>query len=330
MYHDRENHAGRRMGRVVGFQEALSRFPSLDAKLWKQAEALFPVRLPRSWMERVEHPGDPLGLQALPSVDELTPSDGDLTDPVGETQCSPLPWIVRKHPDRVLLLVTRRCHMYCRYCFRRNHTGPEDPDDAALASSIRYIRASGARELILSGGDPLAVSDRRLIHILDAVRDVIPIIRIHTRAPITAPHRVTDALVSLLKARAPVWVVVHCNHPRELSPAVLEALGRLVDAGIPVLNQAVLLREVNDDADILAALCEALVAARVFPYYLHHTDAAAGNSAFRVGVEEGLSIYAALSARISGVALPRYVIDPPNGSGKITVSEWARQTRPGR
>lgn len=281
-------------------------------------------------MEQVEHPGDPMGLQALPGPGELINAPGDLLDPVGEDGRSPLPWIVRKHADRVLLLVTRRCHMYCRYCFRRNHTGPDDPDDSALAESLAYVRASGAQELILSGGDPLAVTDARLAHILDAVQDSIPVVRIHTRAPITAPQRVTAELVSMLRQRAPVWVIVHCNHPRELTAPVLEALGRFVDAGIPVLNQAVLLRGVNDNVETLAALCEQLVAARVFPYYLHHTDAAAGNIDFRVDVEDGLAIYDALSKRISGVALPQYVIDPPDGSGKILVSEWARRSRPGR
>ncbi|MDG1479621.1 MAG: KamA family radical SAM protein [Myxococcota bacterium] len=315
---------------MVGRKEALDRFPSIEPHVWTEADAQFPVRLPRGWMEQVEHPDDPMGLQALPGPGELADAPGDLLDPVGEDGRSPLPWIVRKHADRVLLLVTRRCHMYCRYCFRRNHTGPDDPDDAALAESLAYIRTSGARELILSGGDPLAVTDARLAHILDAVQDSIPIIRIHTRAPITAPQRVTEALVSMLRQRAPVWVIVHCNHPRELSASVLTALGRLVDAGIPVLNQAVLLRGVNDNVDTLAALCEQLVAARVFPYYLHHTDAAAGNNRFRVGVEEGLAIYDALSRRVSGVALPQYVIDPPDGSGKIPVSEWARRSRPGR
>ncbi len=330
MYHDKQKRAEQQAGRVVGRQEALQRFPSISQQLWEQADARFPVRLPRGWMDRVVEADDPLGLQALPGVSELTLAEGDLLDPVGEEERSPLPWIVRKHADRVLLLVTRRCHMYCRYCFRRNHTGPEDPDEAALAESLDYIRQSGARELILSGGDPLAVTDRRLGFIIDAVRDVIPVIRIHTRAPITAPQRVTADLTALLRARAPVWMIVHCNHPRELSAEVLEALGRLVDAGIPVLNQSVLLRGVNDDPDTLATLCEALVEARVFPYYLHHTDAAAGNAAFRVGVEEGLAIHAALARRVSGVALPRYVIDPPDGSGKIPVSQWARRARPGR
>ena len=330
MYHDRDNHAVSRPGRVAGRRELLARFPSLSAQVWSAAEALFPVRVPRSWADRIQQADGPLGRQALPDAAELTPAAGDLQDPVGEGSRSPTPWIVRKHPDRVLLLVTRRCHMYCRYCFRRTHTGPEDPDEAALSASIDYIRSSGARELILSGGDPLAITDRKLAGIIDAVQDVVPVIRIHTRAPITAPHRVTDALVALLKARTPVWVIVHCNHPRELSAPVLEGLARLVDAGVPVLNQAVLLRGVNDDVETLTALCEALVAARVFPYYLHHTDAAAGNGAFRVSIEEGLALYRALAGRVSGIALPRYVIDPPDGSGKIPVAEWARRQRPGR
>ena len=330
MYHDPKKDAGMRRGRVVGRPEALQRFPSLKSDIWQKADALFPVRIPRGWLERVKHPGDALGRQAFPDVAELAVQDGDLLDPVGEGERSPSPWIVRKHADRVLLLVTRRCHMYCRYCFRRNHTGPEDPDETALSEAIDYIRSSGARELILSGGDPLAITDKKLATIIDAVRDVVPVIRIHTRAPITAPERVTPELVAVLRARQPAWVIVHCNHPDELSESVHGALGRLVDAGIPVLNQAVLLSGVNDDVDTLTALCEALVAARVFPYYLHHTDTAAGNGAFRVSVEDGLALYGALRQRISGIALPRYVIDPPDGSGKIPVSEWAQRMRSGR
>ena len=329
MYHEDAERAESR-GRVAGRPELLRRFPSISADTWRRADALFPIRVTRSWLARLQHADDPLARQALPDPAELLPDAGDSTDPVGEEGRSPLPWVVRKHPDRVLLLVTRRCHLYCRYCFRRNHTGAEDPSPAELAAALDYVRASGARELILSGGDPLAVSDTRLLSIIDAVRPAVPVIRIHSRAPITAPERVTPALVAALRARAPVWVIVHCNHPRELSADVRDALARLVDAGVPVLNQAVLLRGVNDDAAVLAELCETLVALRVFPYYLHHTDPAAGNAAFRVEVERGLALYADLSARVSGVALPRYVIDPPDGSGKMPVDQWDRLQRSGR
>lgn len=308
----------------MGRRELLQRFPHLSASVYAQADRLFPVRMTRSWLERIRDPFGPLARQALPDPVELMPHPTDNRDPVGETQVSPHPWLVQKHPDRVLLLVTRRCHLYCRYCFRRNHTGAEDPTSQELQEALDYVNASRAQELILSGGDPLAVRDARLFSIIDNVRPTIPTIRIHSRAPITAPHRVTDALVAGLRRRAPVWLIVHCNHPSELTEPVRDALTRLVDAGIPVLNQAVLLRGVNDNADALAALCEALVSLRVFPYYLHHTDPAEGNAAFRVSAERGLAIHRELRRRVSGLALPRYVIDRPDGSGKISVEAWLR------
>jgi lysine 2,3-aminomutase len=153
------------------------------------------------------------------------------------------------------------------------------------------------------------------------------VVRIHTRAPITAPSRVTPELVAGLRERAPVWVVVHCNHPRELAPDVDAALALLIDGGVPVLNQAVLLAGVNDDATVLAELCDALLQRRVKPYYLHHTDAVTGNAAFRVDVDRGLAIYADLRRRVSGIGLPRYIIDPPEGTGKEDVATWAARQR---
>lgn len=310
---------------MLGPAEAAARWPSLDGALWREADGLFPVRVTRSWAERVEGPQDPLGVQAFPRASELETDPGDLPDPVGEHGRSPVPWVIQKHPDRVLLLTTRRCHLYCRYCFRRgDHGGAEDPTPAELEAALEYVRGSGARELILSGGDPLALSDRKLFGILDAVAGVVPVVRLHTRAPITAPERVTPELVAGLRARAPVWVLVHCNHPRELSGDVRAALARLVDSGLPVLNQAVLLAGVNDDVDTLVALCEHLLVCRVFPYYLHHTDAAPGNAEFRVSIDRGLAIHAELRRRLSGIALPQYVIDPPDGMGKVSVESWAR------
>ena len=184
---------------------------------------------------------------------------------------------------------------------------------------LAYARTSGAEEVILSGGDPLAVPDARLFMAIDGVRPEVPVVRVHTRAPITFPSRVTSSLVAGLRARAPLWVIVHANHSVELTPEVDAALARLVDAGIPVLNQSVLLRGINDDPEVLAALSRSLLARRVFPYYLHHTDAVPGNASFRVPLAEGQAIYARLRALVSGLGLPAYVIDPADGTGKRPV-----------
>lgn len=303
---------------TLGRAEALRRFPEL-AEAWDAAAARFPVRLPRAWIEG-GHPA--LLRQALPSAEELAADPGDREDPVGDALRSPVPWVVHKHPDRVLLLLTKQCHLYCRYCFRRNHRPGEgeQPTPAEWERMLDYAARSGAREVILSGGDPLALPDRRLFEAMDRLRPEIPVIRVHTRAPVTWPQRVGEGLVRGLRERAPVWVVVHTNHPAELSTEVRVALGRLVDAGLPVLNQAVLLAGVNDDVDTLVALCEELVALRVFPYYLHHPDPAPGNAHFRVSVERGLALHEALRRRVSGLALPTYVEDPPDGTGKRAVT----------
>lgn len=328
---DRADAVAREGSAVVGRPEVLRRHPGLAA-IWDAADALFPIRVTRSWWARMAEEGadGPLARQVLPGPDELVPHPGDRADPVGDDARSPVPWVVHKHPDRVLLLLTKRCHVYCRYCFRRTfEPGTADPGDGlgedpspeAWARALAYATTCGAREAILSGGDPLACRDDHLWTTIDRLRTGgVRRIRVHTRAPITHPRRVTDALVAGLRARRPAWVVVHANHPRELSPDVDAALARLVDAGLPVLNQAVLLRGVNDDVDTLAALGEALVDRGIKPYYLHHTDAAVGNAAFRVTAAEGLALHRALQRRVSGLAVPRYVVDPPDGSGKVDVA----------
>jgi lysine 2,3-aminomutase len=313
-------------GPIVGRPEALSRWPHLADARWQEVDARFPVRLTRDYVDGAMDPADPRLRTALPDPRELVSDPGDVPDPVGDAARSPLPWVVRKHDDRVLLLLTKRCHLYCRYCFRRDHDPGEgarqDPTPEEWAAMVAYARDSGAREAILSGGDPLAVSDSRLFGLLDALRPAIPVVRIHTRAPITFPARVTDALVAGLRARGPVWVLVHANHADELTPAVRAALGRMVDAGIPVLNQSVLLAGVNDDVDVLARLCEELVGLRVFPYYLHHVDPVPGNAHFRIAPSRGRALHDALARRVSGLALPRYVVDPADGRGKIDAHRW--------
>lgn len=308
------------------------------APTWDAVGAAFPVRITRSFAGRADlrDPDDPLGLQVLPDPRELDADQGDLDDPVGDAARSPVPWVVRKHRDRMLLLLTKRCHVYCRYCFRRDHRPGESPDptDAEWERALAFVRAEAPRELVLSGGDPLAVPVRRLLDTIDRVRPAVRVIRVHTRAPITFPESVTDALLQGLRARAPVWVVVHCNHPRELAPDVDHALARLVDAGVPVLNQAVLLKGVNDDPAVLAALCEALYERRVQPYYLHVTDRARGNAHLRVPIDAAIALHGALAGRVGGPALPRLVVDPPDGSGKIEAvrlhAEVSRRAQSGR
>jgi lysine 2,3-aminomutase len=313
-------------GPILGPVALARRFPGIPAAVWAEADRRFPVRATRSFLARLGGAGGPLARQVLPDAAELAADAGDRSDPVGDRARRPVPYVVQKHQDRALLLVTHRCHLYCRYCFRRDQQDEAEPSAAELAAAVDWLRGAGLREVILSGGDPLVLSDQRLFAVLDALRDAVPTLRLHTRAPITHPRRVTPALVAGLRARGPVWVLVHANHVDELAPDVVEALARLVDAGIPVLNQAVLLRGVNDEVEALVALCERLVALRVFPYYLHHTDPVPGNAAFRVGLEEGLALHAALAARVSGLALPRYVVDPPDGSGKIDARAWQALT----
>lgn len=303
--------------------EVLAVRSDIDRQTWESADRLFPVRVTRSFADRMDlaDPEDPLARQVLPDPRELVSDGDDLDDPVGDELCSPMPWVVHKYPDRVLLLLTKRCHLYCRYCFRRTHEpGGLDPTEEQWEAALNYIGQRRPREVILSGGDPLVVADKRLWQTIDRVRNVSEVIRIHTRAPITFPERITPELVSGLRHRAPVFVVVHVNHPRELSPDVDRALALLLDGGIPVLNQAVLLRGVNDDADVLADLFESLLRRRVKPYYLHHTDRVTGNAHFRVSMEDGRALMQQVKRRVGGLAMPVYVLDPPDGSGKRPIS----------
>ena len=313
---------------MVSAAESVKRFPRVNVEAWKALADVFPVRVTRSWADRVKRATDPLGLQVFPSAAELEPSVFDVADPVGEEGRMPVPWVVQKHPDRALLIVTRRCHLHCRYCFRRDLDGAGEPSQAELDAAIQYIKESGVREVILSGGDPLHLPPNWIASIIDRLRPGVPIIRIHSRAPITFPSVVTDELVQMLFERSPLWFVVHANHVDELSEPVVEGLARMVDAGIPVLNQSVLLRGVNDNVDALVGLVERLVELRVQPYYLHHPDAVPGGGAFRVSIDDGLALHDALRTRVSGIALPQYVIDPPDGTGKVPVAEYRSRSVP--
>ncbi|MET0745525.1 MAG: lysine-2,3-aminomutase-like protein [Microvirga sp.] len=279
-------------------------------------------------------PLDPIARQFVPHADELTRAPGERADPIGDLAHSPVEGIVHRYPDRVLLKAVHVCPVYCRFCFRREMVGPQglgtlSPD--ALDAAIAYIAARPEIwEVILTGGDPLVLSPRRLAELMRRLApiDHVRIVRVHTRVPVVAPEHVDDELVVALKAAGKsIYVALHANHPRELTPAARAACARLVEAGIAMISQSVLLRGVNDDPDTLAGLMRAFVEARVKPYYLHHPDLAPGTAHFRVSVEAGRELVAALRGRLSGLCQPTYVLDIPGGHGKAVIGPDAIEPR---
>jgi lysine 2,3-aminomutase len=274
----------------------------------------------------VADPCDPIARQFVPSAEELEPQPGELADPIGDDVHSPVEGIVHRYPDRVLLKPVHVCAVYCRFCFRREAVGPgkaEALSPAALERALDYIRARPEIwEVILSGGDPLVMSPRRLREITDALAgiDHVRIVRVHTRLPVADPERITPDLVDALKASGKTtWLVLHANHARELTPSARSACARIIDAGIPMLSQSVLLRGVNDDPASLEALMRALVESRIKPYYLHHGDLAPGTSHLRTSITEGQDLMRAMRGRVSGLCQPTYVLDIPGGHGKSPI-----------
>ncbi len=269
-------------------------------------------------------PRDPIRMQAVPSILETHKDENDLADPLAEVADSPVPHLVHRYPDRVLLLVTMQCSMYCRHCTRRRTVGEEDRSitQAQLQKALDYIRLhTEIRDVLISGGDPLTMSTAKLEGIISAIRAIghVEIIRIGTRVPVVMPMRVTQELTDMLRRYHPVWINTHFNHPKELTPEAERACAAIVDAGIPLGNQTVLLRGVNDDVETMRRLLLGLVKMRVRPYYLYQCDLSCGIGHFRTRVETGIDIMHALTGSISGYALPRYVIDAPGGGGKIPV-----------
>jgi lysine 2,3-aminomutase len=269
-------------------------------------------------------PRDPVARQFVPAPAEGERRPGEIDDPIGDHANSPLPGIVHRYPDRVLLKPVDICAAYCRFCFRRETVGKGRAlTTRQLAAALDYVRAqAGIWEVILSGGDPLVLSPRRIAGIVRALAGIahVRVIRVHTRVPVAAPARVTAAMVRALKAPdKAVYVVLHANHARELSPKTRTACARLVDAGIPMLSQSVLLRGVNDDARSLGELMRVLVECRVKPYYLHHGDLAPGTAHWRTSIEEGQQLLRALRGRLSGLCQPAYVLDIPGGHGKSPI-----------
>ncbi len=271
------------------------------------------------------NPDCPIRKQAIPSKNELIYDPGDMDDPLCEDQYSPVEGIVHRYPDRVLFLLTRKCSMYCRHCTRRRLVGCEDfsLSSEKLEKAIDYIRRNDkVRDVLLSGGDPLVMPDRWLESIIRELRSIphVEIIRIGTRTPVVLPMRISDDLLQMLRKYHPIWINTHFNHPNEITDESSMACARITDAGIPLGNQSVLLRGINDDAETLRSLFTKLVKIRVRPYYLYQCDPSRGISHFRTPVSKGIGIMKHLRGFISGFAIPEYVIDAPGGGGKTPVS----------
>jgi len=269
-----------------------------------------------------ENPDCPIRRQVVPHVAEVDDPAG-LADPLGEVGHSPVKNVIRVYPDRIAFCVNNECALYCRFCLRKRMVG--EPDWAMkkreLSQALDWIRATPEiRDVLLTGGDPLVFSDERLDWLLGELREIphVEIIRLGTRLPVTLPFRVTDALCEMLARHHPIWLNTHFNHPKELTPEAATACDRLLRAGIPVGNQSVLLRGVNDDVETMRELCERLVSLRVRPYYCYQAQLLEGTAHFRVPIERGLEIFRALRGRTSGFAIPLYVLDTPHGKTPIS------------
>jgi lysine 2,3-aminomutase len=269
-------------------------------------------------------PRDPIARQFVPDVRELEHLPEENADPIGDDAHSPVEGVVHRYPDRVLLKLVNACAVYCRFCFRREMVGPGRGGLSrdALAAALDYIaRTPDIWEVILTGGDPLVLSPRRLKDVMTRLAAIhhVKVIRVHTRVPAVAPERVSPGLVKALRTGKATFVVLHANHARELTEQARAACARFIDAGIPMLSQSVLLRGVNDDVETLGALMRALVECRIKPYYLHHADLAPGTAHFRTTIGEGQDLMRELHGRYSGLCQPSYVLDIPGGYGKSPV-----------
>jgi lysine 2,3-aminomutase len=282
-----------------------------------------------------QDPFDPIARQFVPSEEELHGTAEENGDPIGDDAHSPVPGIVHRHRDRALFKLVHSCPVYCRFCFRREMVGPQS-ENALLPdtydTALSYIRDhSEIWEVILTGGDPFVLSPRRIAQVgkdLGAIGHV-KLLRWHTRVPVVDPAAITDELIAALHVPGAATVVaVHVNHPRELAPEARLAIAKLVDAGILVVSQTVLLHGINDEITTLEALMRAFLECRIKPYYLHHTDLAPGTSHFRVSIDEGLTLMRALRARLSGMAIPTYVLDIPGGFAKVPLESREAEKTP--
>ncbi|QQR37292.1 lysine-2,3-aminomutase-like protein [Devosia oryziradicis] len=273
-----------------------------------------------------DDPNDPIARQFVPDVAELATTPDERADPIGDLAHSPVEGIVHRYPDRVLLKAVHVCPVYCRFCFRREMVGPQGLGTLTapeLDAAVGYIADHREIwEVILTGGDPLVLSPRRLREIMARLAgiDHVKIVRFHTRVPVVEPERIDQDMVEALKASGKTtYLAVHANHPREFTAGARRAIARLADGGVALISQSVLLRGINDNVETLVELMRAFVENRVKPYYLHHPDLAPGTSHFRIGIDEGQALVTALRGRISGLAQPTYVLDIPGGHGKADI-----------
>ncbi|MDO5713979.1 MAG: lysine 2,3-aminomutase [Tissierellia bacterium] len=271
-----------------------------------------------------KNPMDPVRMQAIPSILETHISGSDLEDPLSEDEDSPVPGITHRYPDRVLFLITDMCSMYCRHCTRRRFAGSHDAGVSRdrIDAGIEYIRNTPVvRDVLLSGGDALLVSDERLEYIISELRKIphVEIVRIGSRTPVVLPQRITDDLCNMLKKYHPIWLNTHFNHPNEITPASIEACRKLADAGVPLGNQSVLLRGVNDSVRTMRDLVQDLARIRVRPYYIYQCDLSMGIEHFRTKVAKGIEIIEGLRGHTSGYCVPTFVVDAPGGGGKTPV-----------
>ena len=302
--------------------------PTESREALEEVAARYAVALPPILAALIDRndANDPIARQFVPHESELDRRPEELLDPIGDDAHSPVEGIVHRYPDRVLLKLTPICAVYCRFCFRREMVGPSKAhalSPAALEAALDYIRSHNEIwEVILTGGDPLVLSPRRLRAVMKALGEIdhVRVVRIHTRVPIADPARVTPDLVRALKLKSkPTYVAVHVNHARELSPQARAACARIADAGMPLLAQTVLLAGVNDSAEAMAELMRALVECRIKPYYLHHGDLAPGTSHLRTDIATGQDLMRGLRGHLSGLCQPAYVLDIPNGHGKSPI-----------
>ncbi len=300
-----------------------ARLPALERVAAQYAVAITPAMA--DLIDPLD-PADPIARQFIPDVAELDVSPIESADPIGDQAHSPVEGVVHRYPDRVLLKLTHVCAVYCRFCFRREMVGPgglQPLSPEGLETALAYIQARpDIWEVILTGGDPLMLSPRRLGEVMAKLSaiDHVRVVRFHTRMPTVDPEAITDDLIDALKGSGKAtYVALHANHARELTPAARAACARIVDAGVPMLGQTVLLRGVNDDPEVLGALMRAFVETRIKSYYLHHGDLAPGTAHLRTSVAEGQAIVRSMRGRFSGLCQPTYVLDIPGGHGKVPI-----------